>query len=237
MRYTEFRRRVPGAMLGVLMLLTGVNAHASMALSNVIVHFEPGQPTRQDIDVENLGDEPLYVAIKPHVVHNPGTHRERRELIRDPRAAGLLVTPNRLVIAPGARKRLRLVNLNPGASDERVYRVAVTPVVGELTAEQSGLKVLIGYEVLVLAQPTTPSPDLLAQRIGGALHFENRGNTNVLLREGHQCTSVDAPLDTCTPLASKRLYPGNRWQLELDSELPVIYHLGTGTQNRVVHYE
>lgn len=206
-------------------------ASASMVLSNVIVHFEPNEPPREDIEIENTSSETLYIEVKPHMVHAPGTPDERRELIRDPRRAGLLVTPNRLVIGPGARKRLRLVNLDPTSDTERVYRVAVTPVVGDVSAAQSGLKVLIGYEVLVLTQPQSPAPELSVRRLGQTLHFENRGNTNVLLREGYQCEYDGQPRDACVALASRRLYPGNRWQLALPYDSPVNFHLGTGTRN------
>jgi P pilus assembly chaperone PapD len=226
-----------GAVAVFVCALFNVGAAASMVLSNVIVHFEPGAPARQDIDIQNSGEEPLYVEIKPHQVFDAGSPNEHRELIRDPRSAGLLVTPNRLVIAPGARKRLRVVNLKPNDTSERVYRIAVTPVVGELNANQSGLKVLIGYEVLVLAQPQTPQPELFAQRIGQSLHFENRGNTNVLLREGHQCEQDAQPLDQCEPLASKRLYPGNRWQVALPYDRPAQFQLGIGTQHQTRVYK
>ncbi len=222
------------------LLMAGVCAapvQASMVLSNVIVHFEPGEPTRQDIDIENTGDEPMYVDVKPHLVLNPGTDQEQRQLIRDPRSAGLLVTPNRLVIAPRSRKRLRMVNLNPGSKAERVYRVAVTPVVGDLTAEQSGLKILIGYEVLVLAQPVAVAPQLHVERVGRTLQFENLGNTNVLLRDGHQCEQPQMLREACMPLASRRLYPGNRWAIDLPLDQPARYHLGIGTQNEAAVYQ
>ncbi|MEO1574719.1 MAG: hypothetical protein AAFU65_07150, partial [Pseudomonadota bacterium] len=162
----SYQRLKLAALAAGLMAVLSPMVHASMVLSNVIVHFEPGEPPREDIEIENNGDETLYIEVKPHRVHAPGTPEERREIIRNPRESGLLVTPNRLVIGPGARKRLRLVNLAPDSPEERVYRVAVTPVVGDVSAAQSGLKVLIGYEVLVLTQPPSPSPDLVARRLG-----------------------------------------------------------------------
>lgn len=222
---------IPRTLAVLALVLYGTGAGATMVLSNVIVHFEPGEATRQDVEIENTGDEPLYVQVTPHVVHAPGTPDERRERISDPRSAGLLVTPNKLVIAPRSRKRLRLVNLLPHSDRERVYRVAVTPVAGELTARESGLKILIGYEVLVLAQPQRPDPQLHAVRDGRVLHLENRGNTNVLLREGQQCETDETPPEQCTALASRRLYPGNRWSVDLPFDRPVEYYLGIGTRN------
>lgn len=204
-----------------------------MVLSNVILHFEPGEPTRQDIEIENTGTDPMYVQVRPHRVLNPGTENEQREYISDPREAGLLVTPNKLVVPPQGRKLLRFVDLKPGDSSERVYRVAVTPVVGDLEAETSGLKILVGYEVLVLAQPSTPNPQLTAERRGQQMFFRNDGNTNVLLREGRQCPSDETVIEDCTVLGAKRLYPGNEWNLELPYDRPLEYHIGIGTRSSV----
>ena len=69
-------------------------AAANMVLSNAIVHFEPGSPARQDVEITNVGNEPMYVQIEPKVILNPGTDTEHREVITDPRQHGLLVTPN-----------------------------------------------------------------------------------------------------------------------------------------------
>lgn len=200
-----------------------------MVVSNVILHFEPGETTRQDIEIENTGDETMYVEVRPHRVLNPGTENEQREFIADPRESGLLVTPNRLVLPPHGRKLLRFVNLKPGSNSERVYRVAVTPVVGELEARASGLKILIGYEVLVLAQPSQPEPKLIGNRRGQQMLFRNDGNTNIFLREGRQCPSDDAAEVDCAVLGAKRLYPGNEWQLDLPYDRPLEYNIGIGT--------
>ncbi|MEM6638797.1 MAG: fimbria/pilus periplasmic chaperone [Pseudomonadota bacterium] len=209
---------------------------ASMVLSNVIVHFEPGDAPREDIEIENTGKEILYIEVTPYEILEPGTPNERRQKVRDPKVSGLLATPSRMVIGPGARKRLRLVNMTPDSEKERVYRVAVTPVVGELATKQNGLKVLIGYEVLVLTQPRYPLPDVKVKRDGNRLHFENQGNTNVLLRDGHQCANEEEAREDCVALASRRLYPGNRWELDLPYDRPVHFHLGTGTTNTARTY-
>lgn len=203
--------------------------HASMVLSNVILHFEPGEPTRQDIAIENTGDETMYVEVRPHRVLNPGTENEQRKYISDPREAGLLVTPNKLIVPPHGRKLLRFVDLKAGSESERVYRVAVTPVVGELEAQASGLKILVGYEVLVLAQPLQPQPNLVGERRGQKMLFRNDGNTNIFLREGRQCPSEDAADDDCAALGTKRLYPGNEWILDLPYDGPVEYDIGIGS--------
>lgn len=209
-------------------------AFANMVLSEAIIHFEPGKPLRKDIEVENPSSENLYVEISPSVVSDPGTKSEQRVAITDPRESGLLVTPNKIVVPPGGRKLVRLVSLEPLGDEERVYRVTFKPVVGDIESEHIGIKVLIGYEVLVLMQPASPDPNLVTKRNGKTLSFENKGNTNVLLREGKQCPKgVAQDSEKCESLRGKRLYPGNSWSVELPYNKPVDYQISVGTKNSI----
>ncbi len=222
----------------VAMLLLSALAgrtYAAMELNNVIFHFEPGEPARQDVEVFNSGAEPLYVEIQPMVVLAPGEPNEDRSPIQDPRAAGLLVTPNKLIVPPGATKVVRLVNLG-STPEERVYRIAAKPVTGGIQAEQSGLKILIGYEVLAIVYPVNPRPQLEVSREGRKLRMRNTGNTNILLREGFQCAAPDQPMEDCAQLPGKRMYPGNAWELDLPLDSEVTYYESVGTRNFVETY-
>lgn len=224
-------------ILAALLLVCLVSPlSADMVLSNAIIHFEEGQANRQDIEIENVGDEVMYVAIEPRLVTNPGTGDEGRELINDPREAGLLVTPNKMAIPAGGRKVIRFVNLKSDNDIERIFRVTVKPVVGEIVAQETGVKILVGYEVLVLMQPSTPNYNVVGKREGNTLFFENTGNINVLLREGKQCAqALDSEID-CQPLPGKRLYPGMEWSVELPHDAPVEYYVAIGTKNAVQTY-
>ncbi len=239
--------RMPAQTIGRsfgLFLLTSLflpsTALAGMALSNAIVHFEPGQPARQDVEISNVGDEPLYVQVEPKAVLNPGSDKEERRNITDPREYGLLVTPNRLVIPPGTARVMRLVNLGLGDAatpdQERIFRITARPVAGEFEAKTSGLKVLIGYEVLAIVYPNKPTPTLEVDRSGRQLSVRNTGNTNVFLQEGFQCETPGAAEDSCTSIPGRRLYPGNEWQLTLPHDLPVKFYQSVGTRNFVETY-
>jgi len=225
--------------LSILPTILLSTASANMVLSEAIVHFEPGKPLRKDIEVTNPGDENLYVEIEPKLVLNPGTKDETRQAFSDPREGGLLVTPNKLVIPPGGRKLVRVVSLKPAGAEERVYRVTFKPVVGELENEQIGVKILIGYEVLILMQPAKPDSTLATERNGSTISFTNQGNTNVLLREGKQCpNNASSDSEECESLRGKRLYPGNQYSVELPyKSRPVEYQMSIGTKNLVKTYK
>lgn len=226
------------ALMCFLFTVSASSVLANMVLSEAIIHFEPGKPLRKDIEVENPSAENLYIEITPAIVNEPGTHQEHRVAIVDPRESGLLVTPNKLVIPPGGRKLVRLVSLQPLGEMERVYRVTFKPVVGDLEAEHIGVKILVGYEVLVLMQPAEPDPNLIASRSGNTISFQNKGNTNVLLREGKQCPDgVASDSEKCERLAGKRLYPGNNWSVNLPFNKAVDYQMSIGTKNSVKTYK
>ena len=98
------------------------------------------------------------------------------------------------------------------AKRDRIYRVTMKPVIGEIVARQSGLKLVVGYDVLVIARPENARARLKVTRSGDAVEFRNVGNTNALLFNGRQCAGEQTD---CAELPSKRIYAGNAWQLQL----------------------
>lgn len=225
-------------MLCCLLAIPVSNVSANMVISEAILHFEPGKPLRKDIEVENAGDETMYVQVEPMIVRSPGTEDEEREIFKDPRAAGLLVTPNKIVIPPKGRKLVRFVVLKQPTDSDAVYRVTFRPISNGVEGEddQIGVKVVIAYQVLVLVQPAKPEPNLVVKRDGNKLKFKNQGNTNILLREGKQCPSDTAKEDECETLRGNRIYAGNEWSVDLPSKRPVEYYLSIGTKNSVEKY-
>jgi P pilus assembly chaperone PapD len=195
-------------------------AQADMALSKVVVDFTSGRPARDDIEIANSGDEILYVSIEPAEIVNPGGPDERRVANPNPRELGLLISPGRLVLGPGERKVVRLSLLERPKDRDRIYRVTIKPVIGEIVAQQSALKVVVGYDVLVIARPANALSRLEVSRAGTAVEFRNIGNTNALLFNGRQCGDTETD---CAELPSKRIYAGNSWQLQLPASGPARF--------------
>ena len=178
-------------------------------------------------------------AIRPRVaimstgneIVDAGLAGESRREEPDPEKLGLLVSPARMILEPGQRKLARVAAIAQGNDRERVYRVTVKPVAGPLEAKDSALKILIGYDVLVLVRPAAPRPMVTGLRTGTSLTLRNEGNTSVELVEGRQC---DAARAHCASLPGKRLYAGAQWTETLQSEGPVEYMVKspTGTERQ-----
>jgi P pilus assembly chaperone PapD len=204
----------------LLVLGSTLAARADIALDRAILDLE-GTP-RADVEVQNVGDETRYVVVEPEAVADPGTDGERRWRAADPEELGLLVTPTRLVLEPGARRVVRFVRLGGAPEHDRIWRVAIRPVVGATASETNALDVLVGYGVLVMARPDDAASEIVAERRGRRLVLENRGNSNALLFGGAQCNATGA---ACRELPVKRLYPGNRWELRLPYDTPVSWQV------------
>ena len=198
---------------------------AEMVLSQVIVDLLPGQPMRDDIEVHNSGEERMFVAADPFEIRAPGTPAEERVAAPDPEESGLLVSPRRLVLEPGERRTIRIAAIGGRAATDRVYRVAIKPVAGAVSADRSALKVFIGYDALVLVRPERMAGDVAAERRGRTLVLRNPGNTAQELFDGRQCDAAGA---NCQPLPAKRLYPGAEWEQTLPFDTPAAYKIAAG---------
>ena len=199
------RRAGWSAIAAGLAVVAATPAAAGLSVSPLILDFGPGQPSRGDVDVLNTGAERLYVVVEPARIDKPGLPGEHRTAEPDPEALGMLATPGRMILEPGQRKFLRLAVLQPPGDVDRVYRVTVKPVVGGVTGALTGLKLLVGYDMLVIQRPQAPHGEVTGQRDGDTLVLANAGNTNVELFRGRACPPQGA---ACADLPSQRLYPG-----------------------------
>lgn len=217
------------ALLLLAAVCTASAAQAEMVLSQVIVDLNADKAPRDDIEVWNSGTERMYVQAEPFEIAAAGTDKEQRIAATDPEASGILVSPQRLVLAPGERRLVRIALLAERPASDRVYRVAIKPVVGEVTADTNAVKVLVGYDVLVIVRPETRSGDVVADRQGNTLILHNEGNTSQEIFQGRQC---DASGNDCRALPAKRLYPGAAWEQTLPFDTPVSYKTAIANQIR-----
>jgi len=214
------------ALAASILMPTG-RARAELALSQLVVELAPANHARADVEIWNNDSERVYVATEPREVLNPGTSSESRKGNPDPEKLGLLVSPAQIILEPGQRRLLRIAAIAPPSDIERVYRVTVKPVVGQLSAPASGLKVLIGYDVLVIVRPTTMNPHVTATRSGNKLTLKNDGNVSVELSDGKQC---DTSEKSCAELPGGRLYVGARKTIEARADRPVQYKMKVGAR-------
>lgn len=213
------------ATADILAPLSG--ARADVLLSQLVVELSPGEQARADIEVFNNGPDRTFVAVDPREIVHPGTKGESSRTDPDPELLGLLVSPARMVLEPGQHKLLRIAALAANGR-ERIYRVTVKPAVGQLSSQGSGLKLLVGYDVLVLVRPSEIKPHVIGTRSGDLLTLKNDGNVSVELVDGKECR---ASTKICDALPGGRLYAGAEKAVKVGSERRVEYKLRVGNKS------
>jgi P pilus assembly chaperone PapD len=197
------------------------HAFAGIYLDRIIVQFAAEDRGRQDIVVFNeSSEENAFVDVTVLEIINPGGKDEKQIPVTDPKSSKFLVTPAKIVIPPGGKKQVRLVDLKPNAFErERIFRVTFTPVLPPLSEEASVIRVVVSYQTLVLIPPGKLTEDLKSSRDGKRLTLENLGNSFVLLEGGRQCIQPEQ----CVDVQGKRLYAGNTLEIELPHDAPVSF--------------
>ena len=135
-------------------------AAGALKLSTTELRLVPDQ--RQGaLYTQNTGDSPLYLDVEQALVLNPAEKPEQLLDISQVPNPGLLVTPNRLVLAPGQKYRMNIKTLGSPANNQ-VWRVTFRPrehvIVQAQGAEgvSAPLSVSVGYGVVIYQNSVTP---------------------------------------------------------------------------------
>lgn len=208
-------------------------AAAELVLSKVVLDFDDAAQTHDDIEIFNAGDERLFIVVEPAEIVAAGTAHEQRTPVSDPEASGLLVSPKRIVLEPHERRVARVSLLGPSPAHDRVYRLAIKPVVGAVTADVTALKVLIGYDALIIRRPDQITGTIESERRGDTLVVRNATNTAREFYDGSQC---DADGGNCAQLPARRLYAGEEWQVALPYDTPVRFKTAWGKRADTVEF-
>jgi P pilus assembly chaperone PapD len=222
-------------ILSLILALVPPLAHAEFSITSAIVEFTQDGPRQQDIELVSRSDGNDYIVSEVYEVMNPGEANEERRLVKDPTTSMLLVTPDRTVLAGNGRRILRFVLLRDLDDKEHVYRVAIKPVIkGVDNDHKVGLKILVGYEALVIMRPAVPMPAFSARRDGKMVEVANTGNTGILFQNGQQCVpGENEDKKMCKLPPAVRIYAGQRAKIELPRAAPVTYSIWDGRKSDI----
>lgn len=222
-------RLVLMALAAAMLLTLPREAHAQLAVDRLWVDLDSQRTPRADILVRNESDEQYYINVQAFEIQNPGAKDEARVTKADPELLGILVTPSRMVMAPGAQRSVRVVGLDPNTAVDRVYRVLISPAVGALAAQEvpeggrgMSIKLLTAFEVLVVARPTNAHADIVGERSAEQVIIRNTGNSNALLYDGLVCPPDANDEEGCASIPATRLYAGRELVVSLPSPDHVV---------------
>ncbi|WP_082146171.1 hypothetical protein [Burkholderia pyrrocinia] len=141
--------------LGMLVALCCTSSMAAgiLKLSRTELTLSPDKPV-PELWAENVGDTPLYLDVTQQLVTNPGESPERLLPVAEAPSPTLLVSPNRLTLAPGQKYRVMLKEFGT-PTQTKVWRVTFRPrerIVVEMRAADGApapLFVSVGYGVVI----------------------------------------------------------------------------------------
>jgi len=201
-------------LFSLFFFLLASPAHAQFAMSEMIIDFPDNSPRQHDVEIISKSKDTQYIVAQTYLVEHPTRPNEKRTLFSDPTKSGLLITPNKMVLPAGTRKLMRFLLLDQETDKDKIYRVVVKPVIKGVDTQGNrvAIKVLVGYEALIIVRPKNPKIDITGERKGNALTLTNNGNTNASFQEGQQC---DALGSNCKNLNVTRIYAGDSWTVTL----------------------
>jgi len=225
---------VSTSLILVCLTVLGSPLYAQMVLSDIILDFKSDSPLRRDVEIKNTGKDTLYISATVAEVIRPERSKPLRRELLNPRTASLLVSPKRMILKPGQRRLLRVVIRKPAIKRDRIYHITVKPEIGKVKSKKDfAVKILIGYEMLVIVRPPNAKPRLRVRRSGNFLKFFNAGNTNVLLSRIRQCNRDKSD---CIVLPNTRLYALQRWKVKLPRKGPVEVVESVGLKHTIKEY-
>ena len=202
------------------------SAAADISVSPTVIIFE-SRAREKTVIVTNEGKEMAFVTTRVRVVTAPGETDEKLHADLNPAVLGLLATPARIALEPGEQRGVRLMTIAAAGDKDRVWRVQLAPVVGDLKPGQSGVAFVIAYDALVIQRAANARPMVAGTRAGRTLTLTNRGNSFAMVSAVEQCAG-----SACTTIPGKRLYAGQTWTMQLPASDTAVTATIEGVGNR-----
>lgn len=208
------------AVLSKLALLTLVLGSSMPATANMVVYpmtstIGAEQEGIGQIQLHSKSDKVQYIKVSVTRIQRPGTPDEHESPLSPADTQGIVVSPQRTVLAPGASRTVRII-AQAIPSEETVYRVYFEPVTApaDLAMEDDnapGMQPKIGVNLiwgaLVRLLPDERQMRVGLQQSGDALR--NDGNVRIgVLQVGH-CTDTKNEKDCVWNDVNRSLYPGS----------------------------
>lgn len=222
-----------GARIASLALLFSAivfapTSSAQLIVDRLWVDLAADSAGREDVVVGNESSDRYYVTLSVAEILNPGTEAETRRAIANPEELGLLVSPSRIILEPGATRAVRIVSIAEPPERDRVYRLMISPQVTDIDAPGTraedevgvNIKILMAYDILIVSRPNNPAPQITKKVVDGAIVLANSGNSNALLTDGKICASGQN--GACTSIEDARLYAGAELRIPTDVKDPKV---------------
>lgn len=207
------------AVLSKLAFLTLVLGLSMPAAANMVVYpmtstIGAEQDGIGQIQLHSKSDKVQYIKVSVTRIQRPGTPDEHESPLSPADSQGIVVSPQRTVLAPGASRTVRII-AQAIPTEETVYRVYFEPVAApdleDETFSDQGVQPRIGVNLiwgaLVRLLPDERRTSISLQQNGGALR--NDGTLRVGVLQVGRCADTKGEKDCIWNDVNRSLYPGS----------------------------
>jgi len=193
-------------------------SHAQLNVDKSILELS-NKTNKTNVRLSNSGEDTLYINLNLVEIIDPARSDTESKALTNPATDGIIIHPRQIVLQPGQARTAKVMLSQAVESQDRVFRLNIKPLAGDALpnadAEQSaGVRIMLGYQLLVLARPDKLDIDVEMTRNDNNVVFNNKSNTSVLLRELSACNG-----DSCTEMTPNRLYPNEVLTVEMPQGL------------------
>ena len=215
-------------------LLFSSFAFASFKVNPMYVDMSKGKRA-QSITLRNTGSKKEYIKAKVYMLVRKSAEDFSYEEIKNPKKAGLLISPTKFAIKPGKNRKMKVTRLGKAPEKDKLFEVELEPMTAEMEKLKSGdssvgVAVKVAYGVMVVVRSKNPKADLKATRSGKVLTLKNSGNTTAILSDVKQCKGKD----DCEKLSPLSIYPDSIKKVELHNNNPVTFKYSYPGHNEVM---
>lgn len=200
-KITNFKsfRLLQDRWMGAILLIISLSARANLHVGTKYLKLD--QKPVDFIELWNSSEQMMYIQVDAfkYMVDDEGKVTEYRN--RNPKKLGLLYTPNKIVIKPGKKKRLRVTAFNKNLGNQHEYYKLTYNILNKPHEElakddaavSASVRIGILYETLIDVgrAPLNYSTKIKVKDDGESIKITNTGNALMSIGPFYQCKDLN----------------------------------------------
>lgn len=194
----------------IISLLITNSALADITINKYSFEFKQNEKTKQKTLVKNNSKNKAFIEVilrelelkDQKITFTPIENKNN----------SLIISPNKFILQPSgsvnSEKNINIININKELKEEKIYKISFVPRLPKNNNENAkNLKInfVLVYEAYIYVTPKKIIKDYNYKVENNVLHFENKGNSSIILKQGKSCINEICSALPKTRIISKRI--------------------------------
>lgn len=196
---------------------------SKLSVGPLRLEYGPGKTSAQNIVAKNIGKSVIFVQVDVAQMHNMNSDNKNEETLKDPKKAGVLIIPDKLIIKPGQQKNIRVMwGKKVLPKEDKIFMLEIYEVKSKKEEDLTKNNFHIRYGVLMVVHAKIGKPDIVATRKGKDLTLENKGAASAKISMILQCND-EAKKECKDPAIALQLLAGEKKTYTLPFAKPIEF--------------